>query len=859
MANPPKIFVSYSHKDKDWLVRLQEQFAPLARGTLLVAWNDTQIAPGTKWREEIARAIDEADISVLLVSPGFLASDFIAQHELKPLLAKERVFWIAVKHSNYARTDIGQYQCANDPARPLASLKGDTRNKAWVDICNKILAASANPCPGGLFHVPYPINPYFTGRKQVLADLGAALATGKPTALTQAIAGLGGVGKTQTAVEYAYRHRNDYRAVLWARADSDSSLISDFLTLAALLNLPEKDARDPIEVREAVKRWLSRNEDYLLVLDNANEPDLLKPFLPLDPRGHILITTRAHNLDVLNIDAPIDLEVMSANEALKFLLKRAKRQDTDPAKRTAAEGLARELGYLPLALEQAAAYMVVQQEPFAVYLDAYRAERLKLLDEMGPVVGEYPETVRTTWKRSFDAVAAASPASSALLSLSAFFAPDAIPYDLILEGASELGEPFAPALTSPPGGDHALNKLLTPLARHSLVHRDPEARTYSVHRLVQAVLLDELTVHARRDFAERAIKVLNRTFPTDVEYPNWPQCERLLPHTLAAQVRIESEGLRVPEAAQLAQLLARAGYYLYHRIRYAEAKPLILRALNIRQVTLGPDHPDTAFSFNDLGVLSRVQGDLNKEAEPLLRRALAIREKTLVPDHPDTAISLNNLAILLRDQGHLKEAEPLFLRALEIREETLGPNHRYTAHTLNDLAILLQVKGHLEEAEPLFRRALEIREKTLGLNNPDTAYSLDKLAVLLDDQGRYEEAEPLHRRALAIREKTVGPDHPDTAPSLNNLALLLRAQGRPAEAEPLFRRALAIREAALGPDHPDTAQSLNNLALLLRAQGRPAEAEPLFRRALAIDEQALGPDHPHTVTCRENLATLLSG
>ena len=150
--------------------------------------------------------------------------------------------------------------------------------------------------------------------------------------------------------------------------------------------------------------------------------------------------------------------------------------------------------------------MVEHEEAFSVYLAAYRALRLKLLDEMGPVTGEYPETVRTTWKRSFDAVAAASPASIALLRLSAFFAPDAIPYELILEGASELGEPLAPALASPPGGDYALNKLLTPLARHSLVRRDPEARTYSVHRLVQAVLLDELTAATRKDLAERAVQ-----------------------------------------------------------------------------------------------------------------------------------------------------------------------------------------------------------------------------------------------------------------------------------------------------------------------------------------------------------------
>ena len=271
--------------------------------------------------------------------------------------------------------------------------------------------------------------------------------------------------------------------------------------------------------------------------------------LPPNPTGHVLLTSRAYDFDVLGIHESIGLPVLTPDEALEFLQKRTGRKGPlDPAEQDAARTLAGELGYLPLALEQAAAYMKGHKEAFSVYLAAYRALRLKLLDEMGPVAGEYPETVRTTWKRSFDAVAAASPTSIALLRLSAFFAPDAIPYELIVEGASELGEPLASALTSPPGGDFALNEILTPLARHSLVRRDPEARTYSVHRLVQAVLLDELTAATRKDLAERAVKALNRTFPADVEYANWPRCERLLPHALAARGWIESEDLRLPEA-----------------------------------------------------------------------------------------------------------------------------------------------------------------------------------------------------------------------------------------------------------------------------------------------------------------------
>ena len=264
-----------------------------------------------------------------------------------------------------------------------------------------------------VWNVPYPRNPNFTGREAILTQLETALASGTPAALSQAIAGLGGVGKTQTAVEYAYRHRDQYRAVLWVRADTETSLVSGYRELAEVLGLPEKDAQDSNEVAAAVRRWLGREPGYLLILDNADDPALVKPYLPPDPRGHVLLTSRAHNFDVLSIRKPIELPVLTPDEALEFLLKRTGREGPlDPAEQDAARTLARELGYLPLALEQAAAYMVEHEEAFSIYLAAYRAERLKLLDEMGPVVGEYPETVRTTWKRSFDAVAKASPAAT---------------------------------------------------------------------------------------------------------------------------------------------------------------------------------------------------------------------------------------------------------------------------------------------------------------------------------------------------------------------------------------------------------------------------------------------------------------
>ena len=288
---------------------------------------------------------------------------------------------------------------------------------------------------------------------------------------------------------------------------------------------------------------------------------------------------------------------------------------------------------------------------------------------------------------------------------------------------------------------------------------------------------------------------------------------------------------------------------------YSKAEPLLIRALAIIEKALGPDHPDTATSLHNLAGLYYNQGAYAK-AEPLHIRALGIIENALGPDHPSAAISLNSHASLQFSQGAYAKAEAICIRVLAIIERAFGSDHPTTAISLNNLAGLYRIQGAYTKAEPLLIRALTIREKALGPDHPYTSSSLNHLAVLYSSQGGYAKAEPLHIRALAIREKALGPDHPDTAQSLNNLARLYENQGAYAKAEPLFIRALAIEEKVLGPAHPSTATTLNNLAVLYLSQGAYTEAKPLLIRTLAIREKALGPDHPDTAESLNNLAVL---
>ena len=301
------------------------------------------------------------------------------------------------------------------------------------------------------------------------------------------------------------------------------------------------------------------------------------------------------------------------------------------------------------------------------------------------------------------------------------------------------------------------------------------------------------------------------------------------------------------------------GQFLFAAALHAEAEPLMQRALEIFESSLGENHPNVATQLNNLAVLLQDTNRLG-EAEPLMRRALEIDEQSLGPDHPTVAIDLNNLARLLQATNRLGEAEPLMRRALDVSEQSFGPDHPTVAIRLNNLAQVLQATNRLGEAEPLMRRALDISESSLGPDHPDVAMKLNNLAGLLKATNRHGEAEPLLRRALDIDEQSFGPDHPSVAIHLNNLALLLQATNRHGEAEPLMRRALEIDEQSFGPDHPRVATRLNNLAQLLQDTNRLGEAEPLMRRMVEIFvkfTRATGHQHPHLQAATDNYAALL--
>jgi len=667
--------------------------------------------------------------------------------------------------------------------------------------------------PNQRFNIP-PENPFFTGREDVLEGLKATLARSGIAALT----GLGGVGKTQTAAHYAHRHGDEYPWVLWVRAETLETLFSDLSQLAARLELPEREAREQSMVLDAVKRWLDEQERWLLVLDNVEDYGIVRDLTQKANLNshHIIVTAQRQVIPAVERQR---VNPMDRDHGALLLLHRANTlragaplSSLDSSTVTVACEISDEVGGLPLALDQAGAYIDETASSLRGYLDLLRKHGDKLLDRRGELDFDH-RSVAKTFIASFEKLQKLNAAAAELLEATAFLPPDAIPEEIFSDGAAEFGPELSGAASDPLKWNDAIGATL----RYSLLERDPDKKLLAVHRMVQAVLKSRMNDEERNQRAGQVLRAVNAAFPL-VEFETWPSCERLVPSAQACAGLIEDYGLVDPAGARL---LNQAGCYLDDRARYSEAEPLYRRALAIDEKVYGPDHPEVATYLNNLALLLK---DTNRlaEAEPLMRRALAIDEKALGPDHPSVAIRLNNLARLLKDTNRLDEAEPLMRRALDTDKKALGPDHPDVARDLNNLAQLLKATNRLAEAEPLMRRVVTIVEKAYGQGHPKVATSLNNLAGLLKVTNRLDEAEPLMRRALAIDEKAYGLDHPDVAIDLNNLAALLKHTNRLDEAEPLYRRALSIFEKSLGDDHPRTVTVRDNLALLLREMGKQA-------------------------------------
>ena len=303
---------------------------------------------------------------------------------------------------------------------------------------------------------------------------------------------------------------------------------------------------------------------------------------------------------------------------------------------------------------------------------------------------------------------------------------------------------------------------------------------------------------------------------------------------------------------QYVDLLFAYADFMRDNARYQEAKQIYLRLITLSQQVFGPDHPDVATSYNNIGLVYSRQGDY-AQALDYNRRALSIREQVFGPDHPDVAISYGNIGSVYSDQGDYAQALDYYRRALSIDEQVFGPDDSAVSTSYNNIGLVYSRQGDYAQALDYYDRALSIDEQVFGPDHPAVATSCNNIGLVYFRQGDYAQALDYYRRALSIREQVFGPDHPAVATSYNNIGGVYSDQGDYAQALDYYRRALSISEQVFGPDHPDVATSCNNIGAVYDDQGDYAQALDYYRRALSIREQVFGPDHPDVARSYNNI------
>lgn len=746
-----------------------------------------------------------------------------------------------------------------------------------------------------LWMVPYERNPFFSGREEELQEIAALLTAGQNSTGGLALSGAGGIGKTQLVLEYAHRHREEYRHVFWVRAATRDTLNAAYEDIAHLLDLPAKRSQEQQMAIEAVKNWLANNHTWLLILDHVGDMSLARQYLPATFTGHLLLTIRSNITGKLL--RRIKLKALTVEEGSRLLLRRcgimqeeseSAGRAPDPVANELARNIVRELEGLPLALHLAASYLVETHCNLSDYLKGLKRVHTGALKANDRTETSDPMT-KAVHMACEKAARTGSPAS-ALLYFCAFLAPDEIPETLIRASGQALGKPLQRLVSSPT----KWTATLALLQKYALLERDTETQTLTMQCEVQATLQRMLPENEERVRAEQVVRALGSVFP-HIEIDDWETWQCLLPHAAACAQLIERWNLELVEGAWM---LHHAGWYLHTRGEYASTQAYEEKALALYRATLGNEHPSTAMLLNNLALTYEDRGKL-KDAATLHQQALAIRRSILGEQHADTAASLYNLALIAHKQGKLAEAASLHRQALAIRRQLLGEQHTDTATSLTDLATIYHEQGKFDDAVSLHQQALAIRRKILGRKHSETLSILSSLAAACQAQGKFDEAIDWLRQALPARRgvedngqaersaifdalasvylaqgklddaafwlqqalvdqrSTGGREQPDLAQALEMLAIAYEEQGQYDKAEALYYQALAIYHQSYGEDHPDAARCSYNLALLYQDRKRIREALPLLQRALSIWQTHYGPDHPDTRKAREKQEQLI--
>ncbi|WP_329186924.1 FxSxx-COOH system tetratricopeptide repeat protein [Actinacidiphila glaucinigra] len=888
-----QFFISYAGTDRAWAEWVGWHLEQVGHQVTLDIWD---WRTGDNFVERMDEALDRADAVIALFSASYFEDERWTTEEWTAAVARrDRLIPLALEP--LATKDLPPILAAK-LRKDLHGLDETAALNALIQAVNSGSRPTVPPPFPGARPVTAPTpeanqgkprlpgstgqpevwsvrrrNLDFAGRETEIARLRESLVKGN-RAVVHALHGMGGVGKTQLALEYAHRFAGQYDLVWWIDAEQPDEIPVRYTEIATRLGIAKPDAGAEANAR-ALLTHLDLRERWLLILDNAEDPDQIEPWLAQGP-GHTLITSRNPNWAGTARSTP--LNVFTRTDSLTYLQGRVSGMSDEQG-----NTLAVHLGDLPLALAQAAGVITHGGMSLDLYRQLLTSNTTRILEKGG--APGYPAPVAATVTIATNRLTEHHPDAVALLRLVALLGPEPIRNTWL-----ETVRPLLATIPGDPDDPMWLHEALSPLSRYGLARTEPES--FQIHRLTQAVLRDQTHPDQAVAILNDATTLLAAINPGDPQRPDsWPGWAALTPHLTADHLAATGQPELRPRLLDAVHYLIRSGQtrtardltaaahnmwttelghdhpdtltaaqYLGHATadlgEHAEGRRIIEDTLARRRHILGDDHPDTLHSANDLASTLHRLGE-SAEARHMNEDTLARRRRTLGDDHPDTLTSAHNLASTLDSLGESAESRRMNEDTLARRRRTLGDDHPDTLTSAHNLASTLHSLGKYAEARHMNEDTLARRRRTLGDDHPHTLSSAHNLANDLDSLGKYAEARRMNEDTLARGRRTLGDDHPHTLSSAHNLANNLDSLGESAEARRMNEDTLARRRHILGDDHPDTLHSAHNLASTLHSLGEYAEGRRIIEDTLARRRRTLGDDHPHTLHSANNLASTL--
>ncbi|MFF7385943.1 FxSxx-COOH system tetratricopeptide repeat protein [Streptomyces griseoluteus] len=674
-------------------------------------------------------------------------------------------------------------------------------------------------------------NPDFAGRETEITRLRESLLT-ESKAVPQAVHGMGGVGKTQLALEYAHRFSDQYDLVWWIDAEQPDEIPVRYAELADHLGIAKPDAGAEANAR-ALLSHLDGRERWLLILDNAEDPAQIEPWLAQGP-GHTLITSRNPNWAGTARTTP--LNVFTRADSLTYLQSQVHGMNDEQA-----DTLAADLGDLPLALAQAAGVIANGGMSSDLYHQLLATNTTRILEKGG--APGYPAPVAATVTIAVNRLTEDHPNTVALLHLVALLGPEPI-----RNGWLETVRPRLATMPGDPDDPMWLHEALSPLSRYGLARTESES--FQIHRLTQAVVRDQTPPDQAAAIRNDAIALLAAVNPGDPQNPDfWPGWAALTPHLTAPH-------LTATKQPELRPKLLSAAHYLIRSGQTRTARDLTAAAYTAWSTDLGLDHPDTLTAAQFLGHATAYLGG-HAESRRIIEDTLTRRRRVLGDDHPDTLQSANDLASALHNVREHAESRRMDEDTLARRRRVLGDDHPDTLESAHNLAATLHSLGEHAETRRMDEDTLARQRRVLGDDHPDTLGSAHSLAITLHSLGEHAESRRIIEDTLTRRRRVLGDDHPDTLQSAHSLAFNLHSLGEHAETRRIIEDTLTRQRRVLGDDHPDTLQSAHSLAITLHSLGERDESRGVLEDTLTRQRRVLGDDHPDTLGSAHSLAVTL--